>query len=58
MAAKHFKSRQLEYKGGPNRVPVPEGKLPWKVDWPDYKPVDYTSESVLAGPVWADLDFR
>ncbi|KAE9548600.1 hypothetical protein FO519_008185 [Halicephalobus sp. NKZ332] len=35
------------------RTPVPEDKVPWTVDWPEYKPAEYTSES-LKGKPWAD----
>lgn len=40
------------------RFQVPDEKVPWAVEFPEYKPTDYTSESVLKGPVWADLDHR
>lgn len=54
----HTKARQAEYLGGVRRFPVPDDKVPWSVDWPEYQPVDYTAPSVLKGPVWADLDIR
>lgn len=57
-AATHCKSRRLEYNGGPRRFPVPDEKVSWKVDWPDYKPIDYTSEHILKGPIWADPVYR
>ena len=53
----HTKARQ-EYRGGVKRFPVPDDKVPWSVDWPEYQPVDYTAPSVLKGPVWADPDIR
>ena len=55
----HVRARQLEYQGGAvSRFPVPDEKVPWTVEWPEYKPVDYTAPVVLKGPVWADPDFR
>ena len=54
----HAKARQETYQGGTKRFPVPDDKVAWSVDWPEYLPVDYTAPSVLAGPVWADVDFR
>lgn len=53
----HTKARQ-EYRGGVKRFHVPDDKVPWLVDWPEYQPVDYTAPSVLKGPVWADPDIR
>ena len=54
----HIKARQLDYQGGVQRFPVPDDKVSWSVDWPEYQPVDYTAPVVLKGPVWADPDFR
>ena len=54
----HIKARQLDYQGGMQRFPVPDDKVSWSVDWPEYHPVDYTAPVVLKGPVWADPDFR
>ena len=51
-------SRNKEYSGGVKRFPVPDDKVSWKVDWPDYRPVDYTAASVAKNPPWADPDFR
>ena len=56
--ALHTKARQAEYLGGVRRFPVPDDKVQWSVDWPEYQPVDYTAPSVLKGPVWADPDIR
>lgn len=50
--------RLHDYQDGVKRFPVPEDKVSWSVDWPEYKPVDHTSPHVLKGPIWADLDFR
>lgn len=40
------------------RSEVPDDKVSWKVDFPDYKPTEYTAEKVLKKPVWADPDPR
>ena len=32
--------------------------ISWSVDFPNYEPVEYTSEAVLRKPVWADPDLR
>ncbi|KAK6191631.1 hypothetical protein SNE40_003273 [Patella caerulea] len=40
------------------RFVVPDSKVSWTVPFPEYKPVDFTSEGVKAGPVWADKDIR
>ena len=50
--------RLHEYQGGIKRFPVPEDKVSWQVDWPEYSPVDYTAPIVLSMPVWADPDYR
>lgn len=36
------------------RPAVPDDKLHWKEDYPEYAPVEYTSSSVLNNPSWAD----
>ncbi len=36
------------------RTSVPDEKVPWNVNWPDYKPPDYTAKKVLKNPPWAD----
>ncbi len=36
------------------RLPVPDEKVPWNVNWPDYKPTEYTAPVVLKNPPWAD----
>ena len=54
----HVKCRNKDYQGKVARTPVPDEKVSWSVEWPDYKPVDYTAPSVAKGPVWADPDFR
>uniref|UniRef100_A0A674BYR2 Nudix (nucleoside diphosphate linked moiety X)-type motif 9 n=1 Tax=Salmo trutta TaxID=8032 RepID=A0A674BYR2_SALTR len=35
---------------------LPDDKVDWKTDWPQYSPVSYTATSVLIKPVWADQD--
>ncbi len=36
------------------RISVPDEKVPWNVNWPDYKPTEYTAPAVLKNPPWAD----
>jgi len=50
----HKKCRNATYSEGPQRLPVPDDKVPWTTDFEAYKPVDYTSAKVLAGPAYAD----
>ncbi len=56
--AKVNNCRLFDYQDGVKRFPVPQDKVSWSVDWPEYQPVDHTHPAVLRGPVWADLDFR
>lgn len=58
MAAVTTHRQPLEYLGGVRRFPVPEDKVPWSADYPEYQPVDYTAPRVLAAPPWADPDIR
>ncbi len=59
LAARIIKcSRNAEYRGGIARFPVPDDKVSWTVEWPEYKPVEYTAKSVLEAPSWADPDHR
>ncbi|XP_044016806.1 ADP-ribose pyrophosphatase, mitochondrial [Aphidius gifuensis] len=37
------------------RFQVPDDKVDWSIDYPEYNPPDYTS-SVVVGKPWADLD--
>ena len=54
----HEKCRVGKYpRGNIDRFPVPVEKVPWSSDYPDYSPVLFTSDSVAAQPVWADLDY-
>lgn len=56
-AAPHVKSRCLEYPGSKiQRFLVPDDKVDWSQNWPQYNPVSYTDPSVVNKPVWADPD--
>ncbi|XP_075879885.1 ADP-ribose pyrophosphatase, mitochondrial isoform X2 [Nelusetta ayraudi] len=51
----HVKSRCPQYPGSKvRRFPVPDDKVDWSQSWPQYSPVNYTDQSVLKKPVWAD----
>lgn len=51
----HVKSRCPEYpQSKVRRFPVPDDKVDWSQNWPQYSPVNYTAPSVLKKPVWAD----
>lgn len=39
------------------RFTVPEEKIPWTVEYPEYKPVAYTA-AALQGKPWADPDIN
>ncbi|XP_067859040.1 ADP-ribose pyrophosphatase, mitochondrial-like [Heptranchias perlo] len=55
----HVKARSSPYPGSKvERFHVPDDNVSWNIAWPDYEPVDYTAETVTAGPVWADPDLR
>uniref|UniRef100_K7GG20 ADP-ribose pyrophosphatase, mitochondrial n=1 Tax=Pelodiscus sinensis TaxID=13735 RepID=K7GG20_PELSI len=55
----HNKARTSPYPGSNvERSKVPTDKVDWLVEWEDYKPVEYTASSVLAGPTWADPQIR
>jgi len=55
----HVKARCQAYpRSETNRQLVPDDKVSWSVPWEAYSPVDFTSDSVKAKPVWADEDFR
>lgn len=54
-SATHIKARCPVYPGShTNRFPVPDDKVDWETDWPQYSPVTYTDPFVLKKPVWAD----
>ncbi|XP_039681142.1 ADP-ribose pyrophosphatase, mitochondrial [Perca fluviatilis] len=56
-SAPHVKSRCLEYPGSKiQRFLVPDDKVDWSQNWPQYNPVSYTDPSVLNKPAWADPD--
>lgn len=58
-SAPHIKARCPKYPGSETqRFPVPDDKVDWNTDWPQYRPVSYTAPSVLIKPVWADQDIR
>lgn len=38
------------------RFPVPDDKVKWTVDFPEYKPTNFTSPKILGKPVWADYE--
>ncbi|CAM4657114.1 unnamed protein product [Lepidochelys kempii] len=51
----HNKAHTSPYPGSKvERSKVPTDKVSWLVEWEDYRPVEYTAASVLAGPTWAD----
>ncbi|KAL4658340.1 ADP-ribose pyrophosphatase, mitochondrial isoform X1 [Arapaima gigas] len=53
----HIKARCPLYLGSETcRFPVPDDKVSWETDWPEYQPVNYTAPPVLARPFWADPD--
>ncbi|XP_073403462.1 ADP-ribose pyrophosphatase, mitochondrial isoform X2 [Dendrobates tinctorius] len=53
--ATHVKALTSPYQGSKvERRPVPQEKVSWSVEWPEYQPVEYTAPSVLARPPWAD----
>ena len=59
----HYKARCQIYprtetreEGPVERSPVPDEKVPWTEEFPEYTPIKYTAPSVLAMPVWADVD--
>ena len=55
----HTKARTLAYPGTDvKRFPVPSEFVDWKVPFPEYKPVDYTSKHILRRPPYADPEIR
>lgn len=54
----HRKCRQGLYpSSGVKRFEVPEEKVSWTVEYPEYKPVAYTA-AVLRGKPWADPEIN
>ncbi|CAF2704076.1 unnamed protein product [Rotaria sp. Silwood2] len=56
MANLHIASRKSPYPGTKDvyRTVVSDEKVPWNVNWPDYKPTEHTAQKVLKNPPWAD----
>nr|XP_022342369.1 ADP-ribose pyrophosphatase, mitochondrial-like isoform X2 [Crassostrea virginica] len=55
----HVKARcEIYPRSQIKRFPVPDDKVPWTTNFPEYKPVDYTADSILKRPVYADPDIR
>ena len=55
----HLKALGPDYTGtNLKKISFDKKFISWSVDYPDYKPVDYTAPSVEKGPVWADPDIR
>uniref|UniRef100_A0A0B6YT90 Nudix hydrolase domain-containing protein n=2 Tax=Arion vulgaris TaxID=1028688 RepID=A0A0B6YT90_9EUPU len=53
----HIKARSEIYpRSTVKRFPVPDEKVRWEVAFQEYKPVYYTSKSVLDEPPWADKE--
>jgi ADP-ribose pyrophosphatase len=55
----HTKCRGTFYPRSQNlikRFQVPDDKVSWTVDYPEYLPLDYTDKVILRGPEWADQD--
>lgn len=52
----HYKCRQGFYpSSNVKRFEVPENKVAWNIEYPEYKPIEYTAPS-LKGKPWADLE--
>lgn len=50
----HYKCRGATYPGtNVQRLHVPENKVPWSVEWIDYKPPEYSIPGLSSKP-WAD----
>ena len=55
----HTKALSLVYPcTDVKRFLVPPEFVDWKVPFPEYKPVDYTSEKILQWPPYADPEIR
>lgn len=54
----HQKCRQGFYpSSNVKRFAVPEEKVPWAIEYPEYKPVEYNAAALLGKP-WADPDIH
>ncbi len=53
-----MKARTNQYGGKESvrRFEVPDHKVWWEVEWPEYAPPEVTFPVVLQGPEWADPD--
>ena len=56
-AQAHTKCRG-DYAGGVTRYSVPDDKVSWSINWPDYKPIEYTAPVVETGSARTDMDIR
>jgi hypothetical protein len=52
----HQRARQVDYYSVPRQA-VPDDKVDWAIEWPEYQPPVFTHPAVLKGPEWADPDF-
>ena len=53
----HSKARLSPYPGSiVHRYDLTDNEIPWDISLPHYKPPSYTSQHVLSGPYWADVD--
>lgn len=51
----HVKARSEQNKAyAGKRFPVPDDSVPWDVPMPEYAPIAFTAEVILAGPHYAD----
>lgn len=52
-----FVARVPEYPSSAiKRFSVPDDKVKWNKNFPEYNPTEYTAEFVLKKPIWADPD--
>eukprot|EP00043_Microstomoeca_roanoka_P030244 m.25488 g.25488 ORF g.25488 m.25488 type:complete len:312 (+) comp9865_c0_seq2:205-1140(+) len=52
----HVECRNSRYLHGPARMLVPDDKVSWEVEFPEYDPPEYTADVVAANPEWADKE--
>ncbi|XP_060577769.1 transient receptor potential cation channel subfamily M member-like 2 isoform X4 [Ruditapes philippinarum] len=55
----HFRSRTSPYPGSLiSRFPVPDDKVSWEAEYPEYSPSAYTAPELVQDlrPEWADID--
>jgi len=56
--AANMKCRNTMYpRSQVERFPVPDDKVDWSVDWPEYSPPTFTSSYAIGKP-WADPEHR